>query len=127
VERLLFSQTHRTAVTVDVLALLTFVVIGLVNHHGGITAGGLARDTVAIVGCWLLAAGAFDLYKRPRLSALLGTWLVGVTAGVLARALLLWRIESDDAVFLGVALCFTLLFVIAFRAAASAIVPRLGT
>ena len=126
-ERLLFSQTHRTAVAVDVLALLTFVVIGLVNHHGGVTAGGLARDTASIVGCWLLAAGAFDLYRRPRLPALLATWLVGVTAGVLVRALLLWRIEGDDGVFLGVALVFTLLFVIAFRAAASVIVPRLGT
>jgi hypothetical protein len=115
----LLRLSHRVAVAADVLALLVFVTIGLFNHHGGISAAGYARDVVPIVGCWLAAAGAFDLYQRPRPRALLATWLVGVTAGVLIRALLLWRLDRDDAVFLPVALCFTLLFVLAFRMAAS--------
>ena len=110
---------HRRAVVADVAALLAFVVVGLLDHEGGISAADYARDAIPIAGCWLLAGGAFDLYKRPRLPALLGAWLVGVPAGVLIRSLLLWRLDADDAVFLGVALCFTLLFVLAARIAAS--------
>ena len=110
---------HLTAVVADLVALLAFVTIGLVNHHGGISAAGYARDAIPIAGCWLLAGGAFDLYKRPRLRALLATWLAGVTAGVLLRALARWHIDGGDAVFLAVALCFTLLFVVVVRIAAS--------
>ena len=114
----LLRLDHRTAVASDVLALLVFVTVGLLNHHGGLSASGYARDALPIVGCWLVAAGAFDLYRRPRASALVGTWIAGVTAGVAIRALTLWRVEGDDAVFLVVALAFTLLFVVAFRLAA---------
>lgn len=110
---------HLTAVAADVAALLAFVTVGLLNHHGGLSAAGYARDALPIVACWLLAAGAFDLYRRPRIGALAGTWLAGVTGGILLRQLVLWRADVDDAVFLGVALCFTLLFVLVFRAAAS--------
>ena len=110
---------HVTAVVADVVALFVFVTIGLLNHHGGITAAGYVRDAIPIGGCWLLAGGAFDLYKRPRLLALLATWLVGVTAGVLVRALARWHIDGGDAVFLAVGLCFTLLFVVVARIAAS--------
>jgi Protein of unknown function (DUF3054) len=113
------SLGHLTAVGADVVALLAFVTIGLVNHHGGISAADYARDAIPLAGCWLLAGGAFDLYKRPRLRALLGTWLVGVTAGVLVRALVRWHVDGGDAVFLVVGLCFTLLFVVVVRIAAS--------
>jgi hypothetical protein len=111
--------SHRRAVAADVLALLAFVTVGLWNHKGGLSATGYARDALPIAGCWLVAAGAFDLYKRPTVRAVLSTWITGVTAGVLIRALILWRLDGDDAVFLAVALCFTLLFVLAFRAAAT--------
>jgi hypothetical protein len=110
---------HITAVVADVVALLAFVTIGLLNHEGGISAADYARDAIPFAGCWLLAGGGFDLYKRPRLRALLGTWLVGVTAGVLVRALLRWHIDGGDAVFLAVGLVFTLLFVVVARIAAS--------
>jgi len=111
--------SHLAAVAADVVALLIFVTIGLFNHHGGVSAANYARDALPLVGCWLLAGGAFDLYKRPRVRALLATWLVGVTAGVLLRALLRWHIDGGDAVFLAVALCFTLLFVAVVRIAVS--------
>ena len=83
------------------------------------TATGYAEDALPIVGCWLVAAGALDLYRRPRPRAFLGTWLAGVTAGILVRASVRWHIDGGDAVFLAVALCFSLLFVAAARAAAS--------
>jgi hypothetical protein len=117
---------HRTAVASDLLALVAFVTIGLLNHDGGISATGYARDLAPIGCCWLLAAGAFDLYRRPRWSALLATWVVGVTAGVLVRALVLWRVDEDDAVFLSVALGFTILFVVACRTAVAFAAPRLA-
>jgi hypothetical protein len=113
------SLSHLTAVCADLVALLAFVTIGLVSHRGGISAADYARDAIPLAGCWLLAGGGFDLYKRPRLRALLGTWLVGVTAGVLVRALVRWHIDGGDAVFLAVGLCFTLIFVVVVRIAAS--------
>jgi Protein of unknown function (DUF3054) len=122
----IFQLSHRTAVATDLLALVAFVTVGLVNHHGGVSATGYARDILPIVGCWLLAAGAFDLYKRPRRRALLATWLVGVTGGVLIRALILWQVDGKDAVFLAVALCFSLLFVVTLRTVVSYAAPRLA-
>jgi hypothetical protein len=120
----IFQLSHRAAVASDLLALFAFVTIGLLNHHGGVSVTGYARDILPIAGCWLVAAGAFDLYKRPRWRALISTWLAGVTGGVLIRSLLLWRIEGDDAVFLVVALAFSLLIVLAFRAVSSFAAPR---
>ena len=110
---------HITAVATDVAALLVFVVIGLLTHHGGLSATSFARDAIAIAGCWLLAGATFDLYKRPGLRSLLATWVTGVTAGVLVRALIRRHIDGGDAVFLVVALCFTLAFVVAARTAVS--------
>jgi hypothetical protein len=120
----IFQLSHRAAVTADMLAIVAFVTVGLINHKGGLSASGYARDVLPIGGCWLVAAGPFDLYKHPRWRALLATWLVGVTAGVLVRALVRWRLDGDDAVFLPVALCFSLLFVLAFRFAARLLVLR---
>ena len=111
--------SHLAAVAADVVALLVFVTIGLFNHHGGVSAGDYARDALPLVGCWLLAGGAFDLYKRPTVRAFIATWLVGVTAGVLVRALVRRDIDGGDAVFLAVGLCFTLLFVAVVRIAVS--------
>ncbi len=122
----IFRLSHRPAVASDLLALLAFVTVGLINHKGGVSASGYARDVLPIAGCWLVAAGAFDLYKRPRWRALISTWLAGVTGGVLIRSLVLWRIEGDDAVFLLVALTFSLLFVLGFRAISSFAAPRLA-
>jgi hypothetical protein len=119
----ILQPRHPAAAATDVVALLAFVAVGLLNHHGAITATDYLRDAGPIVGCWLLAGGSFGLYRRPRLRALLATWLAGVTAAVLVRALVLWRLDSDDAVFLAVALAFTLLFVVAARLAVS-FVPR---
>ncbi|MBV8079415.1 MAG: DUF3054 domain-containing protein [Actinobacteria bacterium] len=115
---------HRVAVASDLVALALFVTVGLVNHHGGVSATGYARDLLPIGACWLVAGGAFDLYKHPRPRALLGTWLVAVVAGIAIRQLVLWRLDGNDAVFLVVALCFSLLFVLALRAATAAVVVR---
>src|SRR4051812_1195782 len=107
---------HPVAVAADVFALIVFVTLGATNHD--ISWGGWARDLAIFISCWLLAAGTFDLYKRPRMAALLATWVLAITAGVIVRALVLWHVEADDAVFLTVALVFSLLFVLIARALA---------
>jgi hypothetical protein len=121
----ILALPHRSAVAADLVAIVLFVTVGLLNHHGGLSATGYARDLLPIGACWLLAGGAFDLYRRPRWRALIATWLIGVTAGILVRALVLWRLDGDDGKFLVVALCFTLLFVLACRAIAAIAIPRL--
>jgi hypothetical protein len=110
---------HRTAVATDVIALLVFVTIGLLTHHGDVSGVDYARDAIPLAGCWLLAGGTFDLYRRPRPRAFVATWLTGVTAGVLVRALLRLHLDGGDGVFLLVALCFTLVFVVAARLSVS--------
>jgi hypothetical protein len=99
----------------DALALVAFVTVGLASHGKGLSATGYARDALPLLGGWFAAAALFRLYSRPSGRALAATWLAGITAGVLVRSLVLFRIDRDDAVFLPVALCFTLLFVLGFR------------
>ena len=101
------------------VALLVFVAVGLVTHHGDVSAVDYVRDALALAGCWLLAAGTFDLYRHPRPRAFAATWLTGITAGVLVRALLRLHLDGGDGVFLLVALCFTLAFVVAARLSVS--------
>jgi Protein of unknown function (DUF3054) len=100
----------------DAVALLVFVTVGLLSHHGGVSASGYARDALPLLVCWFAAAQLFGLYRRPTRGALLRTWAVGVTAGIAVRQLVLWSFGWDDLLFLVVALCFTLLFVLAGRA-----------
>ena len=78
-----------------------------------------------LLGGWFLAAIAARLYQRPSLGRLLITWVVGITAGVLARAAILGRdLNGHPAAFLATSLVFTLLFVAAWRAAAAVIRSR---
>jgi hypothetical protein len=107
---------HVTRILADAIALLVFVTVGLLSHHGGVSATGYARDALPILGCWYAAAAVFGLYRRPTRGALLRTWAVGVTTGVALRQLVLWSFHWDDLVFLVVALTFTLLFVLVARA-----------
>ena len=100
----------------DAVALVVFVTIGLLAHHGDVTATGYARDALPLLGCWFAAAALFGLYRRPTRRALLRTWAVGVTAGIAVRQLVVWSLHWNDLLFLVVALCFTLLFVLVGRA-----------
>ena len=104
------------AVACDTTAILVFAVVGLLSHKGGVSATGLARDALPLLGGWLVAATLFRLYVRPAPRRLLATWLVGVAGGVVVRALVLGHhAVGKEAAFLGVALAFTLLFVFAAR------------
>jgi len=73
----------------------------------------LARDLLTFLGCWFAAAFVLRLYAHPSRTRLLATWLLGITAAVLIRAAIVGHWAGD---FYGVALGFTLLFVLAARA-----------
>ena len=107
------------AVAADAVAIVGFVTIGLVSHGKGLSAGGYARDALPLLLCWLAAALVCGLYRRPSRRAFVLTWLVGVAAGVGVRALVVSDRSSEQLTFLGVALAFTLLFVLAARVMAS--------
>jgi hypothetical protein len=113
----------RLAAASDAAAIAVFAVVGLISHHASATA--FAHDALPLLGGWFAAAFATRLYERPSLVRLLVTWAAGVTAGVLMRALILGRhLDGRQAAFLATSLVFTLLFVVAARAATAAVTRR---
>jgi hypothetical protein len=102
----------------DGVALAAFVTVGLLSHDHALTAAGYARDLLPLLAGWYGAAALFRLYRGGGRRALLATWAVGVPVGVVLRAVVLGRSASGkEAAFLAVALVFTLVLVLAARAA----------
>jgi hypothetical protein len=87
-----------------------FVVIGVLTHDASATA--FVRDALCILGGWFAVAAAVRLYARGGWWRLGVTWLVGISAGVAVRALIVGRWPGA---FYGIALAFTLLFVLVAR------------
>jgi Protein of unknown function (DUF3054) len=105
----------RTAIA-DTLAILVFVTIGLLSHHGGLSLRGYARDALPFLGCWFGAALLFRLYARPGRWRLVATWAVGVPLAVLVRALGLGRdLGGSEAAFVVVSLVSIGGLVLVFR------------
>ena len=96
----------------DAAALTVFVVVGVLTH--GASVGAFFRDLACILGGWFAAALVLRLYARGGWRQLAGTWALGISVGVLARAAFVGHIAYD---FWGVALAFTALFVLAARGA----------
>jgi Protein of unknown function (DUF3054) len=116
----LLAPRRRLAIAADAAAIVVFAVVGLVSHHA--SPGAFAHDALPLLGGWFAAAAATRLYARPTVLRFLVTWAVGITAGVLMRALILGRdLDGHEAAFLAVSLVFTLLFVVATRAATTAL------
>ena len=100
----------------DAVAIVAFATIGLVSHHHGLSAGGYARDALPILGVWFAAGLGLRLYVTQRPSRLAATWLIGVSGGVLLRALVLGRtLNGKEATFLAVALVTIGVLVAALR------------
>jgi Protein of unknown function (DUF3054) len=97
--------------------------VGVISH--GAAASDLARDALPLLGGWFAVALALRLYQRPTVARFLATWAIGITAGVLVRALILGReLDGHEAAFLATSLVFTLLFVLVVRTALAAVRPR---
>jgi hypothetical protein len=113
------TTTRRTGLLplADALGILAFATVGLLSHDHALSLAGYARDALPVLGGWYAAALVFGGYRTPSARTLLLTWIVGVPLGLLVRALVLGRdLDGGQAVFLGITLAFTLLFVLAFRA-----------
>ena len=116
----LLGLSPRLAAGTDAAAILVFTLIGLLSHHGALSARGFARDALPLLGGWFAVALLLRLYARPTLKRLAGTWLLGITGGVAVRAAILERTDTGkEAAFLAVALGFTAVFVLAGRLAAT--------
>jgi hypothetical protein len=92
----------RLAPLADAVALLLFVAVGVLTHDASVTA--FVRDALCFLGGWF-AAG---LVSR-RLPV---QWFLGISAAVAVRAAI---VGHWSWAFYGVALAFTLLFVLAAR------------
>jgi hypothetical protein len=99
------------AITADLVAIVVFATIGLLSHDKDLGVSGYSRDVLTIGGSWLVVARSTGLYRSPTTRRYLTTWIVGVTAGVAVRAIVLGRaINGKELSFLIVALISTLLF-----------------
>ena len=78
-------------VATDAIALVLFAVIGLTSHHRGLGLHGLARDALPVLLGWFVVAAVVGRYRRPPWPLFLATWIVGVSAGVFVRGLVLHR------------------------------------
>ena len=81
-----------------VVAIVVFATIGQLSHHGGVSWGGYAADTLPFVAGWLLFTW--------RSGRFVPTWLLGVTWGVIVRAVILSHYRWSELSFLVVALVF---------------------
>ncbi len=107
----------------DAAALIAFTVVGVANHDGGVPADALARVGVPLLVCWFAAAAVVGTYRSPGPRTLLLAWATSVPVAALVRTVVAGGPWSADLLaFLGVAMAFTLLFLLAGRAAAR-IVP----
>ena len=112
------DRPPRALALADATALVLFSVVGLLSHDGAVSAAGLARDALPLLAGWFAAALLFRTYRTRSVRTLLLAWVVGVPLGVALRAIALGRaFEGRQVAFLAVALTFTLLFVLALRAA----------
>jgi hypothetical protein len=109
----------------DALGILTFATVGLLSHDHALGLAGYARDALPVLGGWFAAALVFGAYRNPSARTLILTWIVGVPLGILVRALALGRdLDGGQVVFLAISLVFTLLFVLAWRAALGVLARR---
>ena len=101
----------------DLVALLIFTIVGLLNHKDGVTAATVLKVVGPILIVAVPASLVFGTYRRPTISTLLPTWAVAIPAGILIRKALYNTPETwgSTGIFIGIALAFTLLFLLAWR------------
>ena len=108
--------------TGDGAVLILWAVLGLAHHAEGITVAGLLRNAGPILVGWFVAATALGTYRRPASGPrFLATWALGISAGVILRALILGRPwNGDEFAFFGVTLAVTLVVLLLWRGGVAA-------
>jgi hypothetical protein len=106
----------------DVVALIAFVLVGGVEHDGGVTLGPVLRTALPLLVAWSVLGAVVGTYRRPGLRTLVSTWIGAVPVAVVVRSMVAggpWGLRL--VVFLEVALAFTLVSLLAGRAATAAL------
>jgi len=110
------SPAGTPAAVADGVGLLAFVLVGLRIHGAPYTAAHILRDALPLLAAWYAAAMLSRLYQDPRWFRLLANWGIAIPLWILLRQLWVGRLLSRaTAVFLVMALGFTLLFLITGR------------
>ena len=116
----------RILVAADALALVAFVLAGIRSHHEVGALDLVARNVIPLGIAWFTVGTVVGTYRRPGLRTLLGTWIVAVPAGVVARSLWVGSPTGGELLlFVAVASAFTLLFLMIGRWIAGTIVRRM--
>jgi hypothetical protein len=104
----------------DVVTLLVFTLIGLANHKEGITGASVLKIMGPLVIVGAISAWVSGTYSRPGIRTLIPAWLVTVPVAIFIRKALFHTPETwgSTIIFIGVALAFTLLFLLAWRLSA---------
>lgn len=100
----------------DTLALLAFVLVGNARHTTGFTIAEIGKTFVPLLAAWFFLAWVFGAYRRAGWWTLGLTWITAIPLGAVLRSLVRggpW--DADLFVFAGVALVFSLLFLVAGR------------
>jgi hypothetical protein len=101
----------------DLVALLAFVVVGVLSHEHALAGRALLHDVVPLLAGWFGVAAVSGSYRRGGWSQLL-PWCVGLPLGVVARALWLGHpLGAKQGAFLVTTLLFGGAFVLAGRGA----------
>jgi hypothetical protein len=99
----------------DLVALLAFVVVGVLSHEHALAGRALLHNAVPLLAGWFGVAAVSGSYRRGGWWQLL-PWCVGLPLGVLARALWLGHpLDGKQAAFLVTTLLFGGAFVLAGR------------
>jgi Protein of unknown function (DUF3054) len=96
----------------DVVAIATFILIGMGSHSDAAALTIFLRNFVPFTGAWLVTSWLAGTYRPPAPKPLLVTLVIAIPAGVLIRAA--WTrssTASDVVTFMAVALLFASIFV----------------
>ncbi len=100
----------------DAICILLFAVVGLATHKEAISWPGVARNALPILLVWFLLAPFLRTYTSPNWRNLLYTWAIAVIAGVWLRFMVMQHpFGLGFVIFCGIALAFTLLFLLVWR------------
>lgn len=120
------SAQARLTFALDLTALVVFVLAGMRNHRTGSQLEILLRNAVPVLVAWVALSLAWRTYRPATLARLALTWATAVPVGLLART---WWVGSPTggriAVFLGVGMAFTALFLVLGRGLGALIGRRL--
>lgn len=121
------SARARLTFAFDLIALVLFVLAGMRNHRTGSQLEIFLRNAVPVMVAWVALAVVWRTYRPVSLLRLAVTWVTAVPAGLLVRTAWVGSPTGGRiAVFLGVGMAFTALFLLIGRGLSSVLGRRLA-